>query len=477
MSFLWYDYETSGDRPRKHRPVQFAGVRTDEDLQVTGDPVMCYCRPAPDQLPQPEASLVHGLAPSYLEEHGLSEAEFAHRIHRELARPGTCSVGYNAIRFDHEHTRFLFYRNLLDPYAWHWRDGNTRWDLIDLFRAAYALRPEGIAWPMREDGKPSFRLQHLARENGVGGHGAAHEALADVMTTIDMARLVRARQPKLFEWSLRMRRKNEAAAVMQDRFVWVASLFQRRGCAAPVVRLANQSENPNAAIAFDMSQDPSEFIGLSVDALHERIFSPGSRSPIFVVKTNQCPFVAPFSVLTEEVMDRLGLDADALKKHERLLRDDALLGQRVRAAYARPPGEAPERAREAPDADEALYAGFIPDQDRDTLRRLLDKDRTLAAAGDVEFEDWRLKELVFRYRARNFFDDLGAAEQDRWRAHCRARHLTPGEDGRSALDAYYACIDDLRRKHADARDKVALLDDLEGYGRRLADWLDNQGIF
>ena len=471
MEFLWYDYETSGDKPRRYRPVQFAGVRTDEDLHVMGEPVVCYCRPAPDQLPQPEASLVHGIAPSYLEEHGLSEAEFAHRIHRELARPGTCSVGYNAIRFDHEHSRFLFYRNLLDPYAWHWRDGNTRWDLIDLFRAAYALRPEGIEWPVREDGKPSFRLQHLAAENGVGGHGEAHEALADVMTTIDMARLVRARQPRLFDWSLRMRDKKEAAAVMQDRFVWVASLFQGKGCAAPVVRIADQPGNSNAAIVFDMSHDPSEFTGLSADALRDRIFSPGSRSPIFVVKANQCPFVAPFSVLTDEVMDRLGLDADTLKDHYRLLRNDTSLADNVRAAYGRPPEEDPDHPREKPDVDEALYTGFIPDPDRKTLTRLLDEDRTLAAASDVKFVDPRLRELVFRYRARNFFDDLGVAEKDRWRTHCRARHLTPGADGRTPLDAYYACIDELRRKHADAPDKVALLNDLEEHGRRLAAWL------
>ena len=307
-----------------------------------------------------------------------------------LRGPGTCSVGYNAIRFDHEHSRFLFYRNLLDPYAWHWRDGNTRWDLIDLFRAAYALRPEGIEWPVREDGKPSFRLQHLAAENGVGGHGEAHEALADVMTTIDMARLVRARQPRLFDWSLRMRDKKEAAAVMQDRFVWVASLFQGRGCAAPVVRIADQPGNSNAVIVFDMSHDPSEFTGLSADALRDRIFSPGSRSPIFVVKTNQCPFVAPFSVLNDEVMDRLGLDPDTLKDHYRLLRNNASLADNVRAAYGRPP----DHPREEPDVDEALYTGFIPDPDRKTLARLLDKDRTLTAAGDVKFADRRLRELV-----------------------------------------------------------------------------------
>ena len=316
------------------------------------------------------------------------------------------------------------------------RDGNTRWDLIDLFRAAYALRPDGIAWPMRENGKPSFRLQHLAAENGVGGHGGAHEALADVMTTIDMARLVRARQPRLFDWSLRMRDKKEAAAVMQDRFVWVASLFQGRGCAAPVVRIADQPGNSNAAIVFDMSHDPSEFSGLSADALRDRIFSPGSRSPIFVVKTNQCPFVAPFSVLNDEVMDRLGLDADTLKDHYRLLRSDTSLADNVRAAYGRPSGRGsgPSSGRNRmwtkPCTRDLYRIGT-----GNPWRVCWTKTGTLAAAGDVKFADPRLRELVFRYRARNFFDDLGAAEQDRWRTHCRARHLTPGADGRTPLDA------------------------------------------
>ena len=472
MEFLWYDYETSGDKPRRYRPVQFAGVRTDEDLQVMGEPVVCYCRPAPDQLPQPEASLVHGLAPSHLEEHGLSEAEFAHRIHRELVRPGTCSVGYNAIRFDHEHTRFLFYRNLLDPYAWHWRDGNTRWDLIDLFRAAYALRPDGVAWPVREDGKPSFRLQHLAAENGVGGtrggpRGARRcddddrygpsrsRQAAEVISTGPCACGTKTRQPPScgtgsYGW----------------RRCFRAGDAPRRSFASRISRGI-----PNAAIVFDMSHDPSEFSGLSADALHDRIFSPGSRSPIFVVKANQCPFVAPLSVLTDEVMDRLGLDADTLEKNYRLLRSDTSLANNVRAAYGRPPEEDPDHPREEPDVDEALYTGFIPDRDRNTLARLLDEDRTLAAAGDVKFADRRLRELVFRYRARNYFDDLGAAEKEHWRTHCRARHLTPGADGRTPLDAYYACIDELRKKHADAPDKVALLNDLEEHGRRLAAWL------
>ncbi len=493
-SFLWYDYETSGRHPRRCRPVQFAGVRTDENLEELGEPHVWYCRTAPDRLPGPGAAMVHGFGPSRLQS-GLSEAEFAERVHAALSPPGTCSVGYNAIRFDHEYTRFLFYRNLLDPYAWHWKDGNTRWDLIDLFRAAYALRPEGIQWPVRKDEenegaeRPSFRLQDLAAANGIGGHGAAHEALADVRTMIDLARLARDCQPKLFEWALRIRDKNVAAAVMRgadslagrerganrDRFVWVASIFQRSGCVAPVFRIGSRPDNPNAVIAFDLSRDPAGFAGLSAEALRDKLFSPGERSPVFVVKANRCPFVAPYSVLTDEALDRLRLDRDTLEARYRLLRDDAALRKNVLAAYAQPPR--PDRVREALDVDEALYAGFMPDRDRNMLARLRAADPNFARVSQDQldqFEDVRIRELVFRYRARNFPDSLGAAERRRWRDHCRERHLTRGEDGRTALDAYHAEIKELRKTHRDAPDKAAALDDLEGYGRWLAAWLDGK---
>ena len=516
MSFLWYDYETSGRDPRRHRPVQFAGVRTDDALNELGEPLVWYCRPARDLLPEPGAVLVHGHAPSLLEKQGLSEAAFAEKIHEELSGPDVCAVGYNAIRFDHEHTRFLFYRNLLDPYAWHWKNGNTRWDVIDLFRAAYALRPEGIQWPLRKDARngneerPSFRLQDLAAENNIGGHGVPHEALADVRTMIELVRLVRDRQPKLFDWALRIRDKRVVAAVMrgenphsdqkpiekEDCFVWVASLFQRQGCASPVFRMASHPNYSDAVIVFDLSQDPSELAGLSDEALRDRLFRPGSRSPVFVVKANRCPFVAPYSLLTDEVLGRMGLDRDTLEARYRMLSDNAALRDAVQAAYAHPP----ERAREAPDVDEALYEKFISDKDQATLSRLReelqslskegselrDKDRatparlqekdwTLAAVLDKPFEDAKLKRLASRYLARNFFRRLHPADQEDWRAHCRKRHLTPGEDGRTALDAWRAEIAELRREHAGAPDKMALLDDLEGYGRRLADWLGEQG--
>ena len=188
-SFYWHDYETFGVVPRRDRPAQFAGIRTDAELNEIGAPVMHHCRPAPDYLPDPESCLLTGILPQHCLEYGLPEHAFAAAIEAELARPGTTGVGYNSIRFDDEVTRHLFWRNLIDPYAREWRNDCARWDLLDVVRCVYALRPEGIAWPTHDDGRPSFKLEHLTAANGLA-HEAAHDALSDVRATIALARLV-----------------------------------------------------------------------------------------------------------------------------------------------------------------------------------------------------------------------------------------------------------------------------------------------
>jgi exodeoxyribonuclease-1 len=96
--------------------------------------------------------MVTGITPQEAREKGVNEAEFARRIHDLFTVPNTCVVGYNNIRFDDEVTRNIFYRNFYDPYAWSWQNRNSRWDLLDIMRACYALRPEGINWPENDEG-------------------------------------------------------------------------------------------------------------------------------------------------------------------------------------------------------------------------------------------------------------------------------------------------------------------------------------
>jgi exodeoxyribonuclease-1 len=212
-TFLWHDYETFGAQPRRDRPAQFAAIRTDAELNEIGEPLMLFCQPANDYLPDPQSCLITGITPQQCLELGVPEHEFARQIEAAFAEPGTIGVGYNTIRFDDEVTRFLFWRNLLDPYAREWQNNCGRWDLLDVVRMTYALRPEGIEWPTHPDGRPSFRLEDLTRANGLS-HEAAHDALSDVRATIALARLIRNKQPRLFDFCLELRRKDKVASEM-----------------------------------------------------------------------------------------------------------------------------------------------------------------------------------------------------------------------------------------------------------------------
>ncbi|HEY9239482.1 MAG TPA: exodeoxyribonuclease I, partial [Burkholderiaceae bacterium] len=406
FSFFWHDYETFGRVPRRDRPSQFAGVRTDADLNEIDAPLMQFCRPAPDFLPEPGACVLTGITPQHCLAQGVPEHRFAAAIEQQLARPGTVGVGYNSIRFDDEVTRHLFWRNLIDPYAREWQDECGRWDLLDVVRTTWALRPEGIEWPRHDDGKPSFKLEHLTAANGLA-HAAAHDALSDVRATIALARLVKARQPRLWDFCLRLRSKHAVIAEMGvgKPFLHVSGMYgTERGCIAPVWPLAPHPTNKNEVVVWDLAADPAELFTLGVDAIRTRMFSrtedlPESttRLPIKTLHLNKSPIViGNLKTLGDATAAKWGLDlAQALRHAETLGTQGHLLAGMWPAIFERPPRDG------ATDVDEDLYGGFVGNEDRRTLQKLRTLDGAQLAAKRPAFADARLDELLFRYRARN----------------------------------------------------------------------------
>ncbi len=473
-TFFWHDYETFGVVPRRDRPAQFAGLRTDTELNEIGAPVMWHCRPAPDFLPDPESCLLTGILPQYALEHGVAEHQFAAHIEAVLAQPGTVGVGYNSIRFDDEVTRFLFWRNLIDPYAREWQNGCGRWDLLDVLRCTWALRPEGITWPLHGagelSGRPSFRLEHLTAANGLA-HEAAHDALSDVRATLALARLVKARQPRLWEFCLKLRHKSEVQAEMGlgRPFLHLSGRYAvERGCMAIVWPLAAHPTNKNEVIVWDLAHDPAELAQLDADSARLRLFTRADelpagvpRLPVKTIHINKSPIViGNLKTLTPATAARWGLDIDqALRHAERAAAFGRTLDGLWAQVFARP------KPATAPDVDEGLYGGFLGNQDRRTLQRLRELGADALAARRPAFEDPRLEELFFRYRARNFPHTLGDDERARWQRHCSER-LHGGAGGGLTLAAFFERIDALA-EGTDERGQ-AILEALYDYAEGIA---------
>lgn len=431
-SIFWYDYETTGINPRCDRPLQVAGIRTDEQLNAIGEPLNIYCRPADDILPHPAACRITGITPQILAERGLVEAEFMARVHAELALPGTCGAGYNSLRFDDEVTRYSLYRNFYDPYAREWQAGNSRWDLIDLLRAAYALRPEGIEWPRDEQGRLSLRLERLTEANAIA-HGQAHDALSDVHATIDLARLLRARQPRLYDFLYQLRSKHRVAEQIRllQPLVHVSGRFSAaRHYLAVALPLAWHPRNRNALVVCDLQSDPQPLLELDVQALRQRLYARREALgegelpvPLKLLHINKCPVVAPLKVLRSADLERLQIDLEQSLQRAAMLRETQAAWQnKLAELYAQDDFESHQ------DPEQQLYAGFLGERDRRLCEQVRQSSPEQLAREHWAFSDERLPELLFRYRARNFPETLTAAERQRWQEFCHGR-LTQSDYG------------------------------------------------
>jgi exodeoxyribonuclease-1 len=472
-TFYWHDYETWGSDPRRDRPAQFAGQRTDLDLNPVGEPLVLYCRPSDDLLPHPEACLVTGITPQRALREGVSEADLAAAVERELAAPGTCGAGYNSIRFDDEVTRGLFYRNFIDPYAREWQNGNSRWDLIDTVRLAHALRPEGIEWPRHEDGTTSFRLEALTAANAIP-HAGAHDALADVRATIGLARLLRGRQPRLFDWSLTLRDKHRVHELLAkgEPLLHVSARYPaRHGCVAPVTVVARHPVNSNGYLVWDLRADPQPLLDLDVETIRTRLFTRAEdlpegveRLPLKTVHANRCPMLAPVATLTPEAAERWQIDPAAVERHAARLRGARGLAEKLQEVH---------RAQElasVTDPDFMIYAGgFFSDADRREMSRVRGLDAAALAANVFAFADPRLPVMLFRYRARNWLESLSDEEREEWDAWRLVRLTDPEAGATLCLDKFEERLAALRETHAADAGRLAVLDALEAWSQALMD--------
>ncbi|MFC6669529.1 exodeoxyribonuclease I [Marinobacterium aestuariivivens] len=448
-TFFWHDYETFGADPKRDRPAQFAGIRTDEALNIIEEPVMFYCKPAEDVLPNPEACLITGITPQQALNEGICEAEFAARVLAELGRPGTCGVGYNSIRFDDEVTRYTLYRNFYDPYAREWQNDCSRWDIIDMLRLTRALRPEGIEWPTYGDGTPSLRLEDLTRANGID-HGQAHDALSDVHATIGMARLVRERQPKLYQYVVQNRGKRAVQAMLDvprmKPVLHVSSRYPAEwGNLAIVAPLATHPVNRNSVIVWDLRVDPAPLLQLPAAEVRRLLYTPATEleegEPRLALKQlhiNKCPVVAPAGMLNKAEAGRLQIDGDVCRAHLQMLRGFDGLQTLLAEVFGENDFDTPS------DPDQMLYSGgFFGEADKAAMTQIRNCAPEALDELQLAFQDPRLEEMLLRYKARNYPFTLTDEERQHWEEYRRRKLLGPDNDGYLTMPQFYDRLNSL----------------------------------
>lgn len=431
MTFYFYDLETSSGSPRSGRIMQFAGQRTNELLEPIGEPDNILVKLADDIIPEPDAILVHGITPQQTVRDGISEADFAAFFHEKVAQPHTIFVGFNNIRFDDEFMRYMSYRSFYDPYQWHWKDGRGRWDLLDAFRMMRALRPDGLVWPMTADGKPTVRLEELAKANKVV-HENAHDALSDVLALIELARRFKQAQPKLFDYLVKTRDKKDVATIVESGspFIYTSGKYASEYEKTTVVKTLLKHPRRDAAVVYDLRHDPSPWLQKSIDELvmHWSLRYGDEREPLPVktIQYNRCPAVAPFLVLDEKSKQRIGYD-ETFQKHADLIEDNPSFTERIAQALdILEKKQQTSLPLESP-VDEQLYDGFWVQQDQSEMLQIRMADPAEFDVLQAKVKNKRLREMMPLYKARNYPSILTTEEHDRWEAYRRNVFYRGGE--------------------------------------------------
>lgn len=472
-SFFFYDLETSGFNPREARIMQFAGQRTDLDLNPIGEPVNLLIKITDDVLPDVDAALITGITPQMTLADGLTEAEFLREFSANIATPDTIFVGYNTVRFDDEFMRCLHYRNFYDPYEWQWQDGRSRWDMLDVVRMTRALRPEGIKWPFDSEGRPTNRLELLTALNKLD-HEQAHDALSDVTATIQVARLIRSQQAKLFDYLLAMRDKRKVAELVESGQPFVYSSGQYPGEFEKTTVAAQVCKTPNrngGSFVYDLRYDPAEYRDLSPEQLADKWRwkkdSNEPRLPVKKLQYNRCPAVAPLGVLDEASQERLKINLEAAQKNLRTFRNMPDFAERLCAA-----DELLQKKHQTAllttdkDVDACIYDGFFGEQDKTAMSVVrAAKPEELGSLG-LKFQDSRLEALLPLYKARNYPKLLAPEERQEWEKFRARKLFAGGKDSKFAK--YLARLQEAAARSGLTNQQEYIIEELKLYAESIA---------
>lgn len=413
-TFFFYDYETFGLNPALERPAQFSGIRTNLNLDIISEPKTFFCKISYDYLPNPESVLIHGITPQKANYFGISEAEFSKKIYDLFRIPNTCIIGYNNINFDDEFTRNIFYRNFFDPYSWSWENGNSRWDVLKIIKACYAIRPHGILWPKYKDGSPDFRLKKLTKANNIK-HINPHDSMSDVYATIAIMKLIKKKQPKLLNYLFKYYKKDKILSLLKINYnnpiVYISNLYKKNTFFNFVFPLFQIPENKNIFITIDLNFNLEKYITLEEKDLYKKF---SLNQVIKYIYINKCPVLIPFNKFSQNDLVTFKIKKNFYFNNIFLLKNNYDFRTKIIKIYSKL-----KKINYNNNVDTQLYKSFFSYNDKRKIQFIQNISPNKLKKIQFSFEDKRIKILLFRYRARNFLETLKISEKNRWNKFCK----------------------------------------------------------
>jgi len=421
MPYVFYDTETTGTETAFDQILQFAAIKTDDDLNEL-DRFNIRCRLLPHVVPSPGALRATRVTPRMLLDPALpSHYEAIRQIRSKLIEwsPATF-IGYNSIQFDEDLLRQAFYQTLHPTYLTN-TNGSCRGDVLRMAHAASVYSPNSMTIPIDEKGRPTFRLDQLAPANGYS-HEDAHEAMADVLATIHIARRVRDMAQCVWEAMMYTTRKNAVIEIVSKEPM--LAMTERYGSRMHSWVVTHCGSNPNydgQLGVFDLNHDPDRYRSLSVDQLVSVLNA--SPKVIRSIRANAQPILMPFDMLPD-VKKVLQITLEEAKRRMQVIRGDKDFQERVGQALSLRYAD----EEQSPHVEQRIYDGFPEKSDEQLMRRFHEAEWEERVAIARQLADGRLREFAHRLIYFERQDLLSSAMLGKFKRWQVERLLTEDED-------------------------------------------------
>ena len=409
--------------------------------------------------------MITKILPQDIYKKGINEYYFSREIYKIFVKKDTCIVGFNNLKFDNLITRNIFYRNCLDPYEWCWKNGNSSWDILNVLRAFYIFYPDDIFWPKNSEGNISFRLSEFTHMNSIL-HRNIHDASSDVFATMEVAKLLCAKNKKFFFMLYFMSQKNNIRYFIHKNyhkpFFYVSSVFgAKRNNISCVMIIGYHPKNNNLLLIFDLESSLKDiFLLYQKSNKMNYTIKDLMLVGIKIIYLNQSPMFFQYNSLSVPSCQRLNLNYHKYQKKFFFLLHQTNIKKWILSIFLMST-PFPLVLKSEANIDLMLYHNFFHPRDKSYLYLLHKKSPEYWNITNLKFYDDRLCKIIFRLRARNFLHSLTLLEKKKWKKHCQ--NIIRSE----IIKQYFYNIESLKILYHNDNEKLYLLKKLVAYVNQL----------